>query len=412
MKNYFLSLFILISLVGYSQNDSLPLQNADTVLRIIDLNPYFSIHVDSTFSYLLHINKSPENYFWYLKNAPVGLRISKDNGLITFKADRSYFLSGKLKYDIPYKVNVGVQNLHDPKEKTDTSFTIVFFNTEIILSKVKPGVNGTVWIDEGDSISFKVLCEEGSYPIDNILTLTNVPLTNYKIVQKCGDDFSWMPSYDFVKETDTGKIKTVFLYFIGSGKFQMKDTATVKLIVRNALNYPLAKEQYNQVEKELSNYIIQLKYTFVVLDKSIKKTKSTRTGFDLTSAGTALTGTVLSTSDNSSSKRTGTILPSIGLALAPIKEATAPTKTTEQNQASLLRSSIKRLEYILQDNVLVGEKDPQISEKISKLREELKQSQLQLIDVPLEITNNMSGVQLNRYFNSPRVNKKYRLKTK
>lgn len=412
MKNYFLSLFILISLVGYSQNDSLPLQNADTVLRIIDLNPYFSIHVDSTFSYLLHINKSPENYFWYLKNAPVGLRISKDNGLITFKADRSYFLSGKLKYDIPYKVNVGVQNLHDPKEKTDTSLTIVFFNTEIILSKVKPGVNGTVWMDEGDSISFKVLCEEGSYPIDNILTLTNVPLTNYKIVQKCGDDFSWMPSYDFVKETDTGKIKTVFLYFIGSGKFQMKDTATVKLIVRNALNYPLAKEQYNQVEKELSNYIIQLKYTFVVLDKSIKKTKSTRTGFDLTSAGTALTGTVLSTSDNSSSKRTGTILPSIGLALAPIKEATAPTKTTEQNQASLLRSSIKRLEYILQDNVLVGEKDPQISEKISKLREELKQSQLQLIDVPLEITNNMSGEQLNRYFNSPRVNKKYRLKTK
>lgn len=412
MKYYFLALFLLFSLAGYSQNDSLPLKNTDTVLRIIDLNPYFSIHVDSTFSYLLQINKSPENYFWYLKNAPVGLRINKDNGLITFKADRSYFLSGKLKYDIPYKVNVGVQNLHDPKEKTDTSFTLVFFNTEIVASKVKPGVNGTVWIDEGDSISFKVLCEEGSYPIDNILTLTNVPLTNYKIVQKCGDDFSWMPSYDFVKETDTGKIKTVFLYFIGSGKFQMKDTATVKIIVRNALNYPLAKEQYNQVEKEMNNYILQLKITFVVLDKSIKKTKSTRTGFDLTSAGTALTGTVLSTSDNSSSKRTGTILPSIGLALAPIKEATAPTKTTEQNQASLLRSSIKRLEYILQDNVLVGEKDPQIAEKISKLREELKQSQLQLIDVPLEITNNMSGEQLNRYFNSPRVNKKYRLKTK
>lgn len=412
MKYYFLALFLLFSLAGYSQNDSLPLKNTDTVLRIIDLNPYFSIHVDSTFSYLLQINKSPENYFWYLKNAPVGLRINKDNGLITFKADRSYFLSGKLKYDIPYKVNVGVQNLHDPKEKIDTSFTLVFFNTEIIASKVKPGVNGTVWIDEGDSISFKVLCEEGSYPIDNILTLTNVPLTNYKIVQKCGDDFSWMPSYDFVKETDTGKIKTVFLYFIGSGKFQMKDTATVKIIVRNALNYPLAKEQYNQVEKEMNNYILQLKITFVVLDKSIKKTKSTRTGFDLTSAGTALTGTVLSTSDNSSSKRTGTILPSIGLALAPIKEATAPTKTTEQNQASLLRSSIKRLEYILQDNVLVGEKDPQIAEKISKLREELKQSQLQLIDVPLEITNNMSGEQLNRYFNSPKVNKKYRLKTK
>ena len=412
MKYYFLVLFFLFSFAGYSQNDSLSLSNQDTILRIIDLNPFFSVHVDSTFSYQLQINKSPENYFWYLKNAPVGLRISKDNGLISFKADRSYFLSGKLKYDVNYKVNVGVQNLHDPKEKTDTSFTIVFFNTEIIPSKVKSGVNGTVWIDEGDSIGFKILCEEGSYPIDNILTLTSVPLTNYKIVQKCGDDFSWMPSYDFVKETDTGKIKTVFLYFIGSGKFQIKDTAIVKIIVRNALNYPLAKEQYNQVEKELSNYILQLKYTFVALDKTIKKTKSTRTGFDLTSAGTALTGTVLSTSDNSNSKRTGTILPSIGLALAPIKEATAPTKTAEQNQASLLRSSIKRLEYILQDNVLVGEKDPQIAEKISKLREEFKQSQLQLIDVPLEIANNMTAEQLNRYFNSPRVNKKYRLKTK
>lgn len=410
MKNYFLGVFLLISLTGFSQNDSLPLQHLDTVLRITDLNPFFSLHVDSTLNYQLQINKNPEDYFWYLKNAPVGLRINKDNGLIHFKADRSYFLSGKLKYDLNYKVNIGVQNLHDPKERVDTGFTIVFFNTEIIPSKVKPGVEGTVWLDEGDSIGFKVLCDEGSYPINNILTLSSVPLTNYTIVQKCGDDFSWAPSYDFVKDTDTGKIKTVTLYFIGSGKFQQRDTAVVKIIVRNALNYPLAKEQYNQMVIEMNNYILQLKYTFVVLDKSIKNTRKTRTGFDLTSAGTALTGTVMSTSDNSSSKRTGTILPSVGLALTPIKEATAPTKTAEQNQASLLRSSIKRLEYILQDNVLVGERDPQITTKISKLREELKQSQLQLIDVPLEITNNMSPEQLNRYFNSPKVNKKYRLK--
>ncbi len=36
-------------------------------LRIINLNPYFTLHVDSSLSYQLQINKNPENYFWYLK---------------------------------------------------------------------------------------------------------------------------------------------------------------------------------------------------------------------------------------------------------------------------------------------------------------------------------------------------------
>ena len=49
---------------------------------------------------------------------------------------------------------------------------------------------------------------------------------------------------------------------------------------------------------------------------------------------------------------------------------------------------------------------------MNKLKEELKQSQMQLIDVPLEITNQMTEEELNRYFNSPKVNKKYRLKGK
>ncbi len=100
----------------------------------------------------------------------------------------------------------------------------------------------------------------------------------------------------------------------------------------------------------------------------------------------------------------------MGVALSPIKEATAPTKTAEQNQATLIRSSIKRLQYVLQDNTLVGEKDPELAQKTTKLKEELKQSQMQLIDVPLDITNNMTEEQLDKYFNSPRVNKKYRLK--
>ena len=429
MKKCFLGACVfLASLIVYGQDDStrparlndtaaLPLQTdtvlphpTDTVLRIINLNPFFSVHVDSSLAYQFQINKPPSSYFWFLKNAPVGIRINKDNGLLSFKADKAYFLSGRLKYDFNYKVLIGVQNLSNPADRLDTSFTIVFYNTDIVPSKLKPTVNGTIWAEEGETIRFKVLCETGSFPIEDILTLTSIPIGEFTSVRECNDEFQWTPSYDFVKESDSGKLKTVSVSFIGSTKFKMQDTVQLKIIVKNALNYPLAKEQYSQVMRELNLYILQLKYTFLVLDKTIKKTKGARTSFDLRAAGTALTGTVVCTSSNPDSKRTGTILPSVGVALTPIKEATAPPKTTEQNQATLLRSSIKRLEYIVQDNTLIGEKDPDLALKMNKLKEELKQSQLQLIDVPLEITNNMTEKQLDHYFNSPKVNKKYRLK--
>jgi hypothetical protein len=100
------------------------------------------------------------------------------------------------------------------------------------------------------------------------------------------------------------------------------------------------------------------------------------------------------------------------VALVPVKEAAAPNKVVEQNQASLIRSSIKRLEYMLYDYAIVGDKDPAILTKITKLKEEMKQSQMQLIDIPVDITNDMSEEELNKYFNSPRVNKKYRLSGK
>jgi hypothetical protein len=103
-------------------------------------------------------------------------------------------------------------------------------------------------------------------------------------------------------------------------------------------------------------------------------------------------------------------LPGVGVALVPVKEATAPAKIIDQNQASLIRTSIKRLDYMLHDNSLVGEKDPEIIKKTAKLKEELKQVEIQLIDIPVEITGNMSEEELNNYFNSPKVNKKYRLK--
>src|SRR5689334_1767837 len=110
----------------------IPADTVDVALRIKNLNPFFSIHVDSMLNYNLEINKDESKYYWYLRNSPVGLRINKDNGVLTFKAEKSYFLSGKLKYDNEYKVNVGVQNLDNPNEHVDTSFYIQFYNTDII----------------------------------------------------------------------------------------------------------------------------------------------------------------------------------------------------------------------------------------------------------------------------------------
>jgi hypothetical protein len=382
----------------------------DSTLRIVNLNPYFTLHVDSSLNYQLQINKNDANYFWYLRNAPVGLRINKDNGLLSFRADRSFFLSGKLKYDVNYNVILGVQNLSDPMDKVDTSITIVFYNTEIIPSRVKPTVSSTIRIDEGETISFKVLCETGSFPIEDLLTLTSFPIEAYTDVKACGESFSWKIPFDFVKETDSGGVKSVNVSFIGATKFKTRDTAQVRVIVRNALNYPLALEEYKLMVKNVERYVLQLKYTFLQLDRRLKKTRSARATFDLTSATTSLTGTVLATSSNPDNKKYGQVLPSVGLALVPIKEAAVPNKAVDQNQASLVRTSIKRLEYIIGDNLLIGERDNDIVKKTTRLRDELKQVQVQLIDVPIELTNNLTEEELNRYFNSPKVNKKYRLR--
>ena len=329
---------------------------------------------------------------------------------LPLKQKSLFFLSGKLKYDVEYKVNIGVQNLSDPKERVDTVFTIVFYNTDIIVSRVKPSVSSTLTVDEGDTISFKVQCENGSFPIENITFFANRPLKNFTLVKKCDDDFTWMAPFDFVKETDSAKIKILQLYFVGTNKFQARDTAIVRIIVRDALNYPLTEEDYKLVVKNINTYIVRLKYTFLQLDKRVKGTKNTRTTFDITGSTTALTGSVLASSTSDNTKKIGQVLPSVGISLVPIKEAVAPQKVFDQNQASMVRAAIKRLDYMLADNSLVGERDPDIARKIAKLKDELKQIQVQLIDVPLEIAENIPLDELNEYFNSPKVNKKYRLK--
>jgi hypothetical protein len=59
----------------------------------------------------------------------------------------------------------------------------------------------------------------------------------------------------------------------------------------------------------------------------------------------------------------------------------------------------------------VGDRDPEILLKAKKMRDELKQSQIQLVDLPMvEFDTKYSQQDAEKYFNNPKVNKKYKLK--
>ncbi|MEO7313196.1 MAG: hypothetical protein ABIX01_22615 [Chitinophagaceae bacterium] len=422
MRTFLIVLFyVSLTPASYSQHsDSLKIPLADsvlistdTILRIVNLNPYFTIHVDSAFNYDLQINKEPKGYFWFLKNSPVGLKINRDNGMLYFSAEKSYFKSGRLKYDTEYKVMLGVQNLSNPTERVDTSFTLLFYNTEILPSRVKPSVSSVLFADEGDSISFRLQCEDGTFPIENIRLASNMPIKNYSSPKHCDDDFSWTIPFDFIKDGDTARQKTLILQFISVDKFFNKDTAVVKIIVRDGINYPVRVQEHEKVMADADRYIAQLKYTFKQLDRQIKKTKNTRTIFDLTSATSALGGSVVTTINNGGTNTLGKILPSFGVALVPVKEAVSPQRIQEQNTTTQIRTVIKRLNYLQNDNSLINERDPDIIPKTKKLKEELKQAQMQLIDIPLmDNDGSESNQAIDKYFNDPKVNKKYKMTSK
>ena len=391
--------------------DTFFVRPVDTVLRIKNFTPYFTLHVDSTLDYNFEINRDPEDYYWYLKNSPVGLKINKDNGMLHFKAEKSFFLSGKLKYDTEYKVKLGVQNLNDVKDHVDTTFTLLFYNTDIIPSKIKPTVSNYVSMDEGDTLTFKLQCEEGSFPLESITYFANYPIRSITPISVCGDIFTWIAPYDFIKPEEKLKQKDLILKFIGTDKFFNHDTAIVSVRVNESIDYSRVSLGYDRIDSSIRRYIVQLKATFRELDKKIKKTKNTRTTFELSSATTALGGTVFSSLPGDDMHTTGKILPSVGVALVPVKEAVAPNKNDELNAASLVRNDIKRLQYLLADNGLIGDKDPDIIIKTGKLKDGLQQVQLQLIDVAL-VDENLNAKELDEYFNNPKVNKKYRLKSK
>ncbi len=409
---FFAVFFFVLNATAQEKTDSIPVAEQDTSLRIINLNPFFTLHVDSSLSYQLEINKEAGKYYWFLKNSPLGLRINKDNGLLSFKADKAFFQSGKLKYDTEYKVMIGVQNLQNPKERIDTLFTIVFFNTEVITSKIRPSVTSPVFIDEGDTLRFELNCENAGLPLEFLNFQSNIPVKIESGIHQCGDQFSWPVPFDFVKDNDSGKVKLVALRFTGADKFRNKDTVIIRVIVRDAVNYPLKKQEYEKVIADYNKYIQQLRLTFRSIDKKVKRTRNSRLAFDMTSASTAMAGTVLGTSTNESQRNAGRILPGIGVTLVPVKEAVTSNRQFDQNSASQVRSSIKRLEYLISDNILIGEKDPDIISKTTRLRNELKQIQIQLIDIPLEELDTVSPEEARKYFDDPKVNKKYRVRKK
>lgn len=411
LLNLIAGVFLFTASFAQEVKDSIPAAiHADTVLRIKNLQPFFTLHVDSALVYKLEINKDESKYYWYLKNAPVGLRINKDNGELQFRASKSYFLSGRLKYDVQYNVQLGVQNLNEPSEKVDTSFTIVFYSTEIIPSRIGASVVSPVLLEEGDSIQFRITCSNGSFPIETISFESNINIKNYTLVKKCDDTFQWQVPFDFIKDNDTAKTRTLLLRFTGTDKFKNQDTTVVRLVIKDAINFSQKKAEYDKIIADVIRYNTQLKITFRTLDKKIKKNRNTRTTFDMTSASTALGGTIFSSLPKDDQKTVGRILPSVGVALVPVKEAVSPNRLYDQNSATLVRTSIKRLEYLLSDNVLNGDRDPEIISKTNKMKNELKQIQMQLIDIPLEEVRDEDVKSLDNYFNSPKVNKKYRMR--
>jgi hypothetical protein len=289
----------------------------------------------------------------------------------------------------------------------------MFYSTEIITSKLKPSISTVQYLEEGDSVRFRVQCEMGTFPIEQIILNANLPVNNtYKTIAKCNDEFSWMVPFDFIRDTDTAKQKILVLQMIGADKFMNKDTASITFVIRPGINYPQKNEEFRKVNEEMTRYIQELKLTFYAVSQSIKSNKKTRTAFDISASTTALAGTVLVTaSDNPETQDIGKILPAVGLTLVPVKEAVAPNKIQEQNTASQIRGSIKRMEYMQSENNIVGDRDPEILLKTRKLRDELKQTRLQLIDLPMvEFDQQLSPEDADKYFNDPKVNKKYKLK--
>lgn len=430
MKNFLITLLLLGSLTAFAQEDTTvkvvippvveedtvavptPPVYLDTALRIMNVNPYFTLHVDSVLNYDFIINRDSKKYFWFLVNSPLGVRIDRNSGNLYIKADKGLFRSGRLKYDVPYKVQMGVQNLYNPMDRVDTSFTVVYYSTEVVLSKLKPTSSSIINVEEGDSIQFKIQCDEGTFPIEQISINTSMPISGFTPVRRCNEEFKWVIPFGIFRDNDTAKLRTVIVDFIGSDKFFNKDTVSIRINIRPGINYTVRNQQHKVAETEFYRYIQNLKLSFYVVSKSVKKNRSARTAFDIGGSTTALAGTVMNATATrgSTTEAIGKVMPSVGLTLVPVKEAAAPNKVQEQNTATQLRAEVKRLEYVLSENKLTSTRDVEVLAKTRRLQEELKKSRMQFLDIPFDFDEKVSDADADKFFKDPKVNKNYRIK--
>jgi hypothetical protein len=426
MKYFFSVTFLILTISVFAQQDSIAIKKdsvwvtapeaigyQDTALRIMNINPYFTLHVDSLLVYDFIINRNQKDYFWFLTNSPVGVRIDRYTGVLSIKGEKALFKNGRLKYDVPYRIQLGVQNLRNPTDRIDTAFTILFYSTEIVVSKLKPSTASVINLEEGDSVQFRIQCDEGTFPFEQITVNSSIPLSNYTPVSRCNDQFKWNIPFGIFRDNDTAKVKSVVLEFIGSDRFFNRDTAAIRINIRPGINFPVKNQLHQREYDALYTYIQQMKLIFYVISSGVKKTKSTRTAFDITGSSTALAGTVMSTTatSGSSAEQIGKILPSVGLTLVPVKEAVAPNRIQEQNTASQVRAEVRRLEFILSENQLNGGRDLDVLVKTKRLQDELKKSRLQFVDLPLvEFDESITVEEADKFFRDPKVNKKYKLK--
>src|SRR5690606_11876953 len=110
--------------------------------------------------------------------------------------------SNRLQYDKEYMINIGVQSLKDPTERVDTTINILFYNTEILPSKLKLSTTSVVTINEGEPLNIGVQCENGTFPIENVTFYSSIALVDVQGINECGQSLIWTPNYEFVKETD------------------------------------------------------------------------------------------------------------------------------------------------------------------------------------------------------------------
>src|SRR6185312_11233156 len=104
---------------------------------------------------------------------------------------------------------------------------------------------------------------------ESITYYSNYPIRSTTPVTRCGDQFTWVAPYDFIKDDEKINERQLQIKFVGIDKFFNRDTAIVNVLVKQTINYPYRMMQYNKISDDIERYIVQLKNTFRSLDQKV-----------------------------------------------------------------------------------------------------------------------------------------------